>query len=632
MKKLFYSIFLVCVFPFLTQAAQQHLSSPSTWGIEKNKVESNFSEIYPRLLPPSTALNDVTFGDGSGGWAGRSLAQAKINLGVPTSLRMATWDAKQDALSNSSTISKITESSNLPLWNGSAWPGGSGTSLPSQTGNNGKYLTTNGTDTSWGTPSGAGDVIAPSSATTGNVVLFGADKNHLADGGAPITLSTTSPLSGPTAGVISIVPDATHRWWTDALASTLSGKEDSLGNPGTTGYVLSSTTGGTRSWVAQSGGAVSDTAYGSSWNGVTTTAPSKNAVYDKIESLSVGSPVTSAPTYSDSACTAGQYAFGTTPPMYWCKATNTWDYQVVSGSSLVWAAWSNPTPVSPTFSSVVISGSSGNVLTANMSVSTSIGSGGNGGMALTCSTAGAVTGTYGSGAPGTAIVYSISPAVTSTDTCTYTYTQPGNGLEATSGGADVATVTTQSTTNNSTYSAGFTDNFNRGNGALGANWTLTHDYGTADLSIFSNATQTPDLQTTYRAFYNGGILSSPNYVSLKILTVGTGGHTFLYLNWNTSTNSGYRVDFSEDGNCTIFRVSSDVLTANIGTGGILGSGLTNGDVLRVEISEGVITAKVNNSVKYSSIQDTTYTSGNPGFGTYGYSYKSVYDDFSAGAL
>lgn len=34
------------------------------------------------------------------------------------------------------------------------------------------------------------------------------------------------------------------------------------------------------------GGSVSDTVYGVSWNGVTTIPPSKNAVYDKIESLS----------------------------------------------------------------------------------------------------------------------------------------------------------------------------------------------------------------------------------------------------------------------------------------------------------------------------------------------------------
>lgn len=44
------------------------------------------------------------------------------------------------------------------------------------------------------------------------------------------------------------------------------------------------------SWVLASssgGGSVSDTAYGSSWNGVTDIAPSQNAVYDKIEGILV---------------------------------------------------------------------------------------------------------------------------------------------------------------------------------------------------------------------------------------------------------------------------------------------------------------------------------------------------------
>jgi hypothetical protein len=42
---------------------------------------------------------------------------------------------------------------------------------------------------------------------------------------------------------------------------------------------------------ASSGASVSDTAYGASWNGVTDVAPSKNAVYDKIETISAGSGI-----------------------------------------------------------------------------------------------------------------------------------------------------------------------------------------------------------------------------------------------------------------------------------------------------------------------------------------------------
>lgn len=41
----------------------------------------------------------------------------------------------------------------------------------------------------------------------------------------------------------------------DNIVTLLAGKENSLGNPGTTGYVLSSTTAGVRSWVAPGGGA-----------------------------------------------------------------------------------------------------------------------------------------------------------------------------------------------------------------------------------------------------------------------------------------------------------------------------------------------------------------------------------------
>lgn len=66
-------------------------------------------------------------------------------------------------------------------------------------------------------------------------------------------------LSSTTAGVRSWVALPNSAVWgsitgtlsnqTD-LNSALSGKESSLGNPGTSGYILSSTTGGTRSWIA----------------------------------------------------------------------------------------------------------------------------------------------------------------------------------------------------------------------------------------------------------------------------------------------------------------------------------------------------------------------------------------------
>ena len=66
------------------------------------------------------------------------------------------------------------------------------------------------------------------------------------------------------------------------------------------------------SWVVppSSGGSVSDTAYGGTWNGATTVAPSQNAVYDKIESLVLGA----GGTVSDAIYGAGWNGVTTTAP------------------------------------------------------------------------------------------------------------------------------------------------------------------------------------------------------------------------------------------------------------------------------------------------------------------------------
>jgi hypothetical protein len=193
------------------------------------------------------------------------------------------------------------------------------------------------------------------------------------------------------------------------------------------------------------GATVSDTAYGSGWNGDTTTAPSKNAVYDKLETMNAAAGfVDPAPTYSDSTCTKGQYSFDGS---YWyvCEESNQWDRFAVT-----FAAWSNPTPAAPTLSSRTI-GTNGTTLTLGGSASLSVGAGGNGGFDVDCSTAGSnITATYSSGAPGSSLVYTLGTTVNSGDTCDLDYTQPGNGIEATTGGADLASITSGSITNNST--------------------------------------------------------------------------------------------------------------------------------------------------------------------------------------
>lgn len=153
----------------------------------------------------------------------------------------------------------------------------------------------------------------------------------------------------------------------------------------------------------------------------------------------------SVPTYSDSACTVGQYALAS-GYAYFCRAANTWDRVALTG-------WSNPSPSAPSFSAIAIA-ADGVSLTATLSASVTVGSGGSGGLALSCATAGTVAATYSSGSPGTAYAYTLGTTVNSGDTCTAAYTQPGNGLEATSGGADVASAGSMAVTNSSTQGGG----------------------------------------------------------------------------------------------------------------------------------------------------------------------------------
>lgn len=68
------------------------------------------------------------------------------------------------------------------------------------------------------------------------------------------------------------------------LNSALNGKEDSLGNPGTNGYVLSSTTGGVRSWVPLSVG----------WDWITATSTAQTTDAATPQLLILGTPADGA--------------------------------------------------------------------------------------------------------------------------------------------------------------------------------------------------------------------------------------------------------------------------------------------------------------------------------------------------
>lgn len=125
--------------------------------------------------------------------------------------------------------------------------------IPTQTGNSGKYLTTNGTTVSWGTVTatvtatdvGLGNVTNESKATmfasptfTGTVAAFSSATHTL-------TGSSNLVFTGSTSGTVTLRAGTTPAVQTYTLPAAY---------PGVNGYALTSTTAGVLSWAAAGGG------------------------------------------------------------------------------------------------------------------------------------------------------------------------------------------------------------------------------------------------------------------------------------------------------------------------------------------------------------------------------------------
>lgn len=108
---------------------------------------------------------------------------------------------------------------------GASGGGGSGGSLPDQTGNSGKFLTTDGTEASWGTPAGSGDVVGPASATDNAIARFNTTTGKLIQNSV-VTVGDTGGIAGATSiGTLDyadfdITPTVTNAvgrlYWNDA--------------------------------------------------------------------------------------------------------------------------------------------------------------------------------------------------------------------------------------------------------------------------------------------------------------------------------------------------------------------------------------------------------------------------------
>jgi hypothetical protein len=238
-------------------------------------------------------------------------------------------------------------------------------------------------------------------------------------------------------------------------SGVLSANDQSYSLPIATSQALGGVKAGQRVSIAQDGTLSADdqTPAAATANTLGVVRPGSGLSVDASGVLSVtlseaaSGYVTPPPTYSDSPCTAGQYAVGG-GYQYICTATNTWDRVALT-------SWNNPAPQAqpPTLTARNIQ-ASGTALQVTGSRSLKAGAGGTGGWSMDCTTAGTVAVTYTSGLPGTTVNFGLDKTILGTDTCTLSYANPGTGIVASDDDLALASFSGAAVYNGSTQGGG----------------------------------------------------------------------------------------------------------------------------------------------------------------------------------
>jgi hypothetical protein len=178
----------------INMAADSNLSnvlrSDGSWG----PVTSGSGGTVTNVAVATANTSDGNFGLTLTG--GPITSTGTLTLNVPSKANLLS----SLGLTNATTLPNTTVGGTRFLREDGSWQtvtGGS--SLPTQTGNTGKFLQTDGTTTSWASPSGAGTVT--SVGASGSVLGFAIKTDQTSNG--PITGSGTITLSGPTSNQLS---------------------------------------------------------------------------------------------------------------------------------------------------------------------------------------------------------------------------------------------------------------------------------------------------------------------------------------------------------------------------------------------------------------------------------------------
>lgn len=364
-----------------------------TWGSESAKINTN-----------TTNINDELTGHTGNTSNPHGVTATQVGLGSVdntadadkpiSTLTQAALGLKQNALSNASTIAKITESGGDPLWDGSAWPGGEG-----------------GTDDQTAAEVNVADAGGYYNGATVEAILqeiFPQLGSFDEDG--TYTITGTFDYGDGTVVLPLLTLDPYDSGWSGSQKMASQGDV----------YTKMET-------KANAADLASQAAFESAFFAL----PSDGSFsFDTF------------PAYEDSAHSTG-LAKNATHLAFW----NGTKWLTIAGVDTL-----DPSPSFPTLSSATIP-TAGNSVTLAFSEAVDIGTGGSAGWDMDCSAAGSdIAMTYSSGDGTASYVYTLGTTVNTGDSCDVDYTQPGDGLED-SGGDDLQSITSAVVMNDSTQGA-----------------------------------------------------------------------------------------------------------------------------------------------------------------------------------
>lgn len=165
------------------------------------------------------------------------------------------------------------------------------------------------------------------------------------------------------------------------------------------------------------------------------------------------------------------------------------------------------------------------------------------------------------------------------------------------------------------------DNFNRANGSLGANWTQAPADG---FSVWNNALSTANASYPELAYWSANTFSANQYGQMTVPSI-TGNWVAVGVAVRVSAGNCYAASWHDTNVLDLHKVVSGTDTT-IGTT----STVAAGDTIRIEVSGTSISVKKNGTVVIGPLTDSSLASGSAG--VYGNGSGAQGDNWAGGDL